>query len=432
MENWNYGAFFQDDWRITDRAHAEPRRPLRLLQPDHRRLGQTSTWSSIREVDTGVPQSGAAQIVIAGPTGPARERRPTSPTRTTCSRASASRGTSWATAGWRCAAAPACSTTSCATTSRCSRSCRTRSRSSRSTATRRWRIRSASRGPPVIGQLYVDRPQHHSALHGGLQHRLSMAVHEQHDGRDGVCRNNGYDLLQFEEMNQPIYVAGQTTTANKDCSGPIQVSLRAALDQLGASEYKRLETSLQRRFANGLGFQARVHAVGSKDSRRISTPARRAHVLLAPQDDADIPAPNGRTRTSTPGTAWSSPRSTSFRSARASRWLTTGAMSHIFGGWMVASIWTWQSGFPYNVFDGSDICLTAGSYTPTCRPNLIGDPILPADERTPTRWFNAAAFQRTRSVSSATRHATQCAARNSPTLIFRSPSGSASTASSRG
>jgi hypothetical protein len=28
----------------------------------------------------------------------------------------------------------------------------------------------------------------------------------------------------------------------------------------------------------------------------------------------------------------------------------------------------------------------------TQRPNLVGDPTLPADERTPARWFNTAAF----------------------------------------
>ena len=28
----------------------------------------------------------------------------------------------------------------------------------------------------------------------------------------------------------------------------------------------------------------------------------------------------------------------------------------------------------------------------TQRPNLVGDPELPADERTPARWFNTAAF----------------------------------------
>jgi hypothetical protein len=70
-------------------------------------------------------------------------------------------------------------------------------------------------------------------------------------------------------------------------------------------------------------------------------------------------------------------------------------LGNILGNWTLASIWTWQSGFPYNVYDGSDRCLTAGNYTPTCRPNLVGDPILPSDERTPERWFNTAAFERT-------------------------------------
>ena len=46
-------------------------------------------------------------------------------------------------------------------------------------------------------------------------------------------QNDGNDLLQFEEMNQPIYVAGQTTAANKDLFGPTGLQLGAAIDQLG-------------------------------------------------------------------------------------------------------------------------------------------------------------------------------------------------------
>lgn len=68
-------------------------------------------------------------------------------------------------------------------------------------------------------------------------------------------------------------------------------------------------------------------------------------------------------------------------------------MAHVVGGWTVTSLWTFQSGFPYNVFDGADPCLRAGGYTASCRPNLVGDP--DAGPKTAAQWFNVAAYQRT-------------------------------------
>jgi hypothetical protein len=114
---------------------------------------------------------------------------------------------------------------------------------------------------------------------------------------------------------------------------------------------------------------------------------------MTPQDDADIPAEwadsdhDARHRV-----VISEVYELPFGPEK--RWLSSGVLGHILGNWTLASIWTWQSGFPYNVYDGSDRCLTAGNYTPTCRPNLVGDPLLPSGDRTPARWFNTAAFQR--------------------------------------
>jgi hypothetical protein len=250
-------------------------------------------------------------------------------------------------------------------------------------------------GPPVIGQLYTTDPnivQPYTVVYSiGYQWQfLNNTLLEM-----AYVGNRGYDLLQFREMNQPIYVAGQTTTATKDLFRPypgFSSVLRST--NWGRSEYNGLETSVQRRFTNGLGFQVAYTLSGSEDySSHFHSGATSRTYVLAPQDDANIPAEwaysdhDARHRL-----VISEVYELPFGPEK--RWLTTGALSHIFGNWTLASIWTWQSGFPYNVFDGSDRCLTAGSYTPTCRPNLVGDPILPGDERTPTRWFNTAAFER--------------------------------------
>jgi hypothetical protein len=64
-------------------------------------------------------------------------------------------------------------------------------------------------------------------------------------------------------------------------------------------------------------------------------------------------------------------------------------LAHSVNGWSVASFMTMQSGVPVAVTQANS--LGYAGFT-TQRPNLVGDPILPADERTPARWFNTDAF----------------------------------------
>ncbi|MCI0391470.1 MAG: carboxypeptidase regulatory-like domain-containing protein, partial [Acidobacteria bacterium] len=60
------------------------------------------------------------------------------------------------------------------------------------------------------------------------------------------------------------------------------------------------------------------------------------------------------------------------------------------GGWEVSGITTFQSGRPLNITVNGDPAGigTAGNQ----RPNLIGDPKLPSDQRTVLKWFNTSAF----------------------------------------
>ena len=62
----------------------------------------------------------------------------------------------------------------------------------------------------------------------------------------------------------------------------------------------------------------------------------------------------------------------------------------LVSGWQLAGITTLQSGWPFTVFTSQDISNTGSSND---RPNLIGDPNLPRDQRSVDRWFNTAAFQ---------------------------------------
>ena len=71
-------------------------------------------------------------------------------------------------------------------------------------------------------------------------------------------------------------------------------------------------------------------------------------------------------------------------------WHPRGVVGALVNGWTLSGIVTLQSGVPVAIAQTTNNNAFAGFGTQ--RPNLIGDPDLPADERTTSRWFNTAAF----------------------------------------
>jgi hypothetical protein len=57
----------------------------------------------------------------------------------------------------------------------------------------------------------------------------------------------------------------------------------------------------------------------------------------------------------------------------------------------VTTLVTLESGVPIAITQATNSNAFAGFGVQ--RPNLVGDPTLPADQRTPNQWFNTAAFQ---------------------------------------
>ena len=78
--------------------------------------------------------------------------------------------------------------------------------------------------------------------------------------------------------------------------------------------------------------------------------------------------------------------------------------------WTVTGVLTLQSGVPIAIAQTTNNNGFAGFGTQ--RPNLIGDPTLPADERSVSRWFNTGAFEAAAAVyASARARAIRCAVR---------------------
>ena len=67
-----------------------------------------------------------------------------------------------------------------------------------------------------------------------------------------------------------------------------------------------------------------------------------------------------------------------------------GVIGALASDWTLATVVTLQSGIPVAVTQTTNFNAFAGFGTE--RPNLVGDPQLPSDERSTSQWFNTAAF----------------------------------------
>ncbi len=396
MQNANYGAFVQDDFKVHDRLTLNIGVRYDYYSPITDDLGQTSTFVVRQPFVPNVPQSGVAEVIDAGTDG-LPDKATYFPDRNNFQPRV---GFAWDVYGTgklsvRGGAGVFHNQLRNNLALQHILSYPYQEQPVYRDTTLENPIKQQA-GAPIIGQLYATDPNIVTPYAIGWSFGTQWQFMRDTLLEVAYVGNRGKKLLQFEEMNQPIFVPGQTTAANKDLFRPYRgFSSVLRSTNWGKSEYNGLETSVQRRFSNGLGFQVAYTLAHAKDySSGFHSGATSTVYLLKPQDsdnlepewaDADFDARHRLVASH----VWELP----FGPDRP--WLTSGALSHVIGGWSLAGIYTFQSGFPYNVFDGSDPCLRAGGYTASCRPNLVGDPTLEGSDRTATQWFNTAAFQKT-------------------------------------
>ena len=75
---------------------------------------------------------------------------------------------------------------------------------------------------------------------------------------------------------------------------------------------------------------------------------------------------------------------------RGHRFASSGLASSVLGGWALNGILSLQSGMPVTITQATNNNAFAGFALQ--RPNLVGKPNLPPDQRTPGQYFNTAAF----------------------------------------
>ncbi len=163
-------------------------------------------------------------------------------------------------------------------------------------------------------------------------------------------------------------------------------------NNIGTTRYHGLELSLRRRFAHGLSYSVAytrsklVDDASSVFDASVLTgpianyPIADSHHLALERDYSTGDVPHCLVSS----IVWDLPAG----AGRAHR--LYGVPGAIANGWTVTALATLQSGVPIAVTQTTNANAFAGFGVQ--RPNLVGDPRLPADERTPAHWFNTAAF----------------------------------------
>ena len=149
------------------------------------------------------------------------------------------------------------------------------------------------------------------------------------------------------------------------------------------SNYNALVTRVTRRFSHGLALEA-----GYTFGKSIDT-ASGLQGTDQPQDNYNLKAERGLSDFNVEqrlvlSNTWEVP----FGPGRA--WLTEGVPARIFGSWQASNIVTLETGQPMTAVLSTALSGTDSSGTD--RPNLVANPNLPAGQRDPSHWFNAAAL----------------------------------------
>jgi hypothetical protein len=163
-------------------------------------------------------------------------------------------------------------------------------------------------------------------------------------------------------------------------------------NNVGTTEYRGLTAKLEQRLSRGLSY-----LVSYTRSRLMDDASSvfDASILTGPVANYPVADSFDRRRERDVSTGdiphvfvasavWDIPWG-SGRSRRAH-----GVLGAVANDWTLAVVVTRQSGIPVAVAQQTNFNAFAGFGTQ--RPNLVGDPELPADQRTPARWFDTSAF----------------------------------------
>lgn len=161
----------------------------------------------------------------------------------------------------------------------------------------------------------------------------------------------------------------------------------------GTTNYNALEAKLEQRLSRGVYLLAAyTHSKLIDDASSVFS----STVLSSPNSSSLIAADAYRPRLERDSSSGDMPNVLSFSGiyqlpvGHGHRFGSTGPVGALLGGWALNGIFQMQSGMPVTVTQATNYNAFAGFTLQ--RPNLVGSPSLPPSQRTPTRYFNTAAF----------------------------------------
>jgi hypothetical protein len=210
----------------------------------------------------------------------------------------------------------------------------------------------------------------------------------------------GSQLLQtvpnpfFGVITDPTSPLSRSTVQRGQLLRPYPQFLDVTQSQsaLGRSRYNAMQLTLERRFSRGLGTVFAYTLSELKDNVSDITAAVNFGNSFQNLHCQDCDYSNS-VQDITHVFRWSVRYDLPFGPGRP--YLSSGALSHVLGGWSVASFASWDSGTPIRVSSPNDSSSFGGGVG--MRPNLTGESAA-VDDRTITDggiYFNAAAFTRT-------------------------------------
>ena len=161
----------------------------------------------------------------------------------------------------------------------------------------------------------------------------------------------------------------------------------------GTTNYNAIQTKVEQRFSNGIAFLfAYTHSKLIDDASSVFSTT----VLSSPNSSSLVAADTFRPYLERDSSSGDMPNVTSFTGiydlpvGRGHQFASTGIANAVLGGWSLNAIFSLQSGMPVTVTQATNNNSFAGFALQ--RPNIVGQPKLPAGQRTPTHYFNTTAF----------------------------------------
>ena len=237
--------------------------------------------------------------------------------------------------------------------------------------------------PAVPGFIVIPYGQHKNphvhqwnvGLEKQLGAALAMSV--------SYVGNRGLDLQQRYNGNAALP------------PGPGAIQARRVYPEFGAlsisasngwSSYNALQVKVERRYTNGLGFLTAYTWAKAMDQQGGEAESRGGGI----QNPLDLAASRGRSGFDLRHRL-SAAVNFELPFGDGKRWLQTGVLNALLGGWHTSTIVSLRSGFPFSVVTAGD---SANAGAGTVFADLDGDNHgnLPTDQRNIDRWFDTAAF----------------------------------------